>query len=106
MNYLTSTFDVFLTADANPLTAQFDPGNAPQLFIAGASFTNATNLLDAMFFRTHTDPSDGTTIAGLEKSFLDNFHFTVTAVPEPASLGLAALALPGLARGRRRDRVA
>ena len=104
MNYVTGTFDVLVTTDANPLTAQFDPGNIPVLMVAGASFTNSTNLLDSMFFRTHTDPSDGTTIAGLEKSFLDNFRFTVTAVPEPALGGLAALLVGAVTCTRARRR--
>jgi len=102
MNMITSTFDVTVTTDANLTTTQFDPGNVPQLIVAGASMTNAFSLLDNMYFRTHTDPGNGINTAGLEKSFLDNFSFQVVA-PEPSSgLMLIIAGAAALARRQRR----
>ncbi len=103
LNNITNTFDVSVTRDFNLITMDYDPGNLPSVVVLGASMTNPFSLLDNMYFRTHTDPGNGITAAGLEKSFLDNFGFQVV-VPEPSSmltmLVLSSAAL--LSRQRRR----
>ncbi len=109
LDFLTQTFDASVTTDAVFSTTEFDAGNAPQVIATGASFTSAISALDFLYFRAHTDPSDpsdGTIIAGLEKSYLDNFRFSVkprsdtdpqASVPEPGTLVLAVFGLLGLA---------
>jgi hypothetical protein len=101
MNLVTNTYDLTITTDSN-FTTQFDPGNVPQLIVAGASMTNPFTLLDNMYFRTHTDPGNGINTAGLEKSFLDNFSFQVVA-PEPSS-ALTMLLVSSVALLSRRAR--
>src|SRR5262249_49963001 len=85
LDMVANTYDVSVTADSNLSTADFDPGNLPTIVVTGASMTNPFSLLDNMYFRTITDPSNGSQIAGLEKSFLDNFSFAVV-VPEPSAI--------------------
>lgn len=102
-DFVAQTFDVSFTPDSNFATTAFDPGSAPVSLVSGASMTSGVNTLEQMFFRTHTDPSIGVPgfIAGLEKSYLDNFQFNVKPVPEPSSVALLAT---GAAIGLRRRR--
>jgi len=102
MNMVTNTYSVTVTPDFNLITPEFDPGNLPAITITGASNTNPFSLLDNMYFRAHTDPSNGSQIGGLEKSFLDNFAFSVLA-PEPTS-ALTILVVSGVALLARRRR--
>jgi PEP-CTERM motif len=99
-NFITQTYDLYWTRDFNLSTIEFDTGNAPILIASGVSMTTPVNTIEQMYFRAHTDPGDGVTTAGLEKSFLDNFQFAVTPVPEPASF--AVLAVGAMATGLRR----
>jgi len=106
LDMINQTYDLTWTKDANLATKEFDAGNTPTVIASGASFTNGFSMLDFLYFRTHTDPSNGQVQAGLEKSFLDNFEFSVRAetVPEPSSLLLSAMAFCGggmLVRRRR-----
>lgn len=91
IDMVTQTFSLAFTPDSNPSTAQFDPGNPTTVIVSAASMTNPISTLEQMYFRAHTDPGDGVTLAGLEKSFLDNFQFTVKPIPEPTSLALFGL---------------
>jgi len=114
IDFVNQTYDLWFTRDANLATIFFDTGNTSQLIASGASLTSPINSLDFLYFRAHTDPSNGNASAGLEKSFLDNFQFSVTPlrdhpIPEPATFvaGFAGLALLTKLAGRRgRDRKA
>ena len=108
LDYVNQTFDLYWTKDANLTTKAFDAGNTPQLIVAGANMTSTISTIDAMYFQTHTDPSDGSELAHLSKSFLDNFEFAVKAVPEPATAHLVLVGLGMLwatAARRRRQSV-
>jgi hypothetical protein len=100
MDFGTQTYDLYWTKDANLTTNAFDAGNVPVLITSSAAFSNSISVLDELYFETHTDPSDGTAIAGLEKSFLDNFSWSVTPIPEPASATMLALAVVGIGCAR------
>jgi PEP-CTERM motif len=102
-NFVAQTFDVSFTPDANLSTTAFDPGSPSVMLVTGAAMTSAVNTLEQMYFRTHTDPGIGVPgfEAGLEKSFVDNFRFTVKPVPEPASLALFSLGAAVLGVRRR-----
>jgi hypothetical protein len=101
IDFVTQTFDLLWTPDANLSTVEFDAGNPTTVVVSGAALTSPINTLDQMYFRAHTDPSSGGgVLGGLEKSYLDNFQFTVKPVPEPASLAL--LSAGGLMMLRRR----
>lgn len=103
MDLVAGTYDVSLTPDFNGATPEWDPGAIPQVMATGALVSNAFNQLDSMYFRTHTDPGNGVLTAGLEKSFLDNFSFSVQYVPEPSG-ALALIAGAGAAIVFRRPR--
>ena len=104
IDFVTQTYDLLWTKDFNLATTPFDAGNTPVVIASGVNFTNAFSALDFFYFRAHTDPSDGTAIGGLEKSYLDNFQFAVTQViPEPSSVALMALGAMALLGQRRRE---
>lgn len=109
LDFVNQTFDLLWTKDANLSTKEFDAGNTPITIASGASFTSSISMLDYLYFRTYTDPGNGMVQAGLDKSFLDNFEFRVTAatVPEPSSILLSAMGFCGiglLARRRKARR--
>jgi len=104
MDFVAQTYDLLWTKDANLATTAFDAGNAPVPIASGASFSSPITTLEEFYFQTHTDFSTGGgVIGGLEKSYLDNFNFSVSTIPEPGSLALAAissLVLLGMKRRR------
>ena len=93
IDFVNQQYDLFWTKDANGTTTEFDAGNTPVLIASNVAMSNAVSTMDSFYFRAHTDPSTiDNSFAGLEKSYVDNFQFSVTPVPEPASAGLLALA--------------
>jgi hypothetical protein len=88
VDFVSQTYDLYWTQDFNLGTIEFDTGNAPVLIASAASMTTPINTIEQMYFRAHTDPGNGVSTSGLEKSFLDNFQFSVQPVPEPASAWL------------------
>ena len=92
---ITQQYDVMFTEDFDPTSIMFDLGNTAVPVASAAGFTSATGGLTDLFFRAHTDLSNGSSKFALTKSFLDNFQFSVNTVPEPASLGLSLAALLG-----------
>jgi len=103
MDFVTQTYDLLWTKDANLATNEFDAGNVPQVIASGASFSSPITTLEDFYFQTHTDPSTGGgVIGGLEKSYLDNFDFSVTQIPEPSAFVLITLGLVGAGLSSRR----
>jgi hypothetical protein len=101
-DFTSGKFDVSFTSDFNNSTNGFEPGNTPITIVNGATMTSSISMLDALFFRAHTDPSDGSSQYALSKSFLDNFRFSVATVPEPDIGSLVGAALIGWFLIRRR----
>jgi hypothetical protein len=105
LDFVTDTFDVSITKDFNTSTTDFDPGNSPIAMVTGAPFTTPISQLDAIYFRAHHDPGNGSDPAGLEKTFIDNFYIQVEAMPEPSSAAaLLAIGAAMLLRRPRRQR--
>lgn len=104
INLVSNTFDLTWTPDALGSTTQFDPGAPSTTIVSGAALTTPISTLEQMFFRAHTDPAAGGVLAGLEKSYLDNFQFTVKPVPEPATAALVGLGTLTLIKRRNQNR--
>lgn len=90
IDFISQQFDIEFTKDFDPSSVAFNSGNSAISIASSASLTSPISGLTDLYFRAHTDPSDGSSRYALSKSFLDNFAFSANAVPEPGTLLLVS----------------